>query len=52
MSGCEFIKCPLYEDNICTDDEEWVNKYTGEPMCKHNVNAITKIDYELDRESD
>ncbi|HAR33376.1 MAG TPA: hypothetical protein DCR95_04605 [Desulfobacter sp.] len=40
MNGCELIKCNFYINGRCTDEAEYVNKYTGEPMCRHNPDAI------------
>ena len=46
MNGCEFMRCALYKDGICTDEQEWVNKETGEPMCKLNSSAMPKVEYD------
>ena len=32
--------CADYKDGKCTSDDSFVNKHTGEPMCKHNPNAV------------
>ncbi len=42
MTGCELIGCNDYKDGKCTNTEEYVNKYTGEPMCPKNDDAIPR----------
>lgn len=42
MTGCELIKCGFYKDGKCTDEAEYVNRYTGELMCRFNPDAIPK----------
>lgn len=42
MTGCELIKCPHYKDGKCHSTVDYVNKYTGEPMCHLNDNAVTR----------
>ena len=45
MNGCEMIKCPDYKNGICTNQLDFVNKYTGEDMCPHNPDAIPRAEY-------
>lgn len=46
MSGCELIRCPYYKDGKCTDQLDYVNKFTGEDMCPFNPDAIPREEYE------
>ncbi len=46
MNGCEMIKCPDYENGLCTNQLDYVNKNTGEDMCPHNPDAIPRAEYE------
>lgn len=45
MTGCEIIKCKYYKNGICTDEAEYVNQHSGEPMCRHNSDAVTRDEY-------
>lgn len=45
MSGCELVGCNYYKEGRCTDKAEYVNKRTGQPMCKHNPDAVPLWDY-------
>lgn len=47
MSGCELIKCNDYINQICTNQLDFVNKETGEDMCPHNPDAISREEYNL-----
>jgi hypothetical protein len=46
MNGCELIKCPYYIGKKCTEPFDYVNKFTGEPMCSRNTDAIPREEYE------
>lgn len=51
MTGCEYIKCPDWDGERCTDPEEYVNAY-GDAVCKRRSDAIPKVDYDLGKKLD
>ena len=48
MTGCEMIKCPDFKEGKCHNESDYVNKFTGEPMCPHNSDAIPREQEESD----
>ena len=38
--------CRLFVDGKCTDTQDYVNRLTGEDMCKYNSLAISREEYE------
>lgn len=46
VNGCVLIKCPYYKDGKCTNQLDFVNKFTGEDMCPYNADAIPREEYE------
>lgn len=45
MSGCEMIKCGFYKDGKCTDPVEYVDRETGDQVCRHRPEAIPKAEF-------
>ena len=45
MTGCEMIKCGFYKDGKCTDPVEYVDRETGDQVCRHRPEAIPKADF-------
>ena len=46
MNGCEIINCTDYKDGKCHNEEDFVNKYTGEDMCPRSSDAISREEYD------
>lgn len=46
MTSCETIKCPDFKNGKCYNERDTVNKFTGEPMCHLNSDAISREEYE------
>jgi hypothetical protein len=44
---CE--KCGYWNGAKCTDEEEFVNRVTGEPMCRYNRDAIPEHEYDSEQ---
>jgi hypothetical protein len=46
MNGCELMGCGWYVNGICTEPNDYVNRFTGEDMCSRNADAIPREEYE------
>ena len=44
LSGCEMIGCDFYKDGKCTDPVEYVDRETGDQVCRRRPEAISKAD--------
>lgn len=46
ITGCELINCLYYKNDICTDEDEYVNYQTGEPLCRYDKDSIPKSEWD------
>ena len=48
--NCE--KCNHWNGSACTDTQDFVNRHTGEDMCKYNSDAIPRDEYDTNAVTD